>query len=359
MSQKAVPFSNYNRDISTMPAPSGFYSLYYSDVPKRARIITHFHYTIELMLVMSGTVSVSVEGVVYPMREGDIAIVQPGRMHRTLIHTPDKLYSRYVLHLDPEFVREMIAQQGLSEAGFDYLFRNGVLTCSRADTLFVSSLLERLHTLEHENRDEAASSWTILFPKGSREEMLRILNNGSYDVPVMKVRGPNGLLPQYAYAKCLLQELLLYFAMHTGNVRQQIVPLTNPLVEKTIQYINEHYREPDLSLGAMAQALFVSQGYLCRMFKKYSGGSVYNYVIQKRLRDAQEYLRGGAGVLDACIQCGFRDYSSFLKEFRAAYGITPREYVAQCRALTPAWRAEDAKTPPAPKKQADGGNDTL
>ena len=74
---------------------------------------------------------------------------------------------------------------------------------------------------------------------------------------------------------------------------------------------------------------------------------MYNYVIQKRLRDAQEYLRSGAGVLDACIQCGFREYSSFLKEFRAAYNMTPREYVAQCRALTPAWRAKDAKTPPA------------
>ena len=345
MSKEAVPFSSYDRDISTMGASSGFYSLYYSDVPKRARIMTHFHRTIEIMLVMSGTVSVSVEGEIYPMREGDISIVQPGLMHRTLIHTPDKQYIRYVLHLNPAFAHELFRQEGVNDEGFGYLFQTGVLRCNREDTLFASSLLERLHTIEFENKGGVATEDAVLTMTGSKRQGKD--PEGDYDVLTMMTHDEKGVLLQYVYAKCLLQELLLYFAMHTGKVRQQTVPLTNPLVEKTIQYINEHYRDPDLSLGAMAQALFVSQGYLCRTFKKYSGGSVYNYVIQKRLGAAQEYLRGGAGVLDACIQCGFRDYSSFLKEFRAAFGMTPREYVAQCRALTPAWRAENAKTPPA------------
>ena len=36
-------------------------------------------------------------------------------------------------------------------------------------------------------------------------------------------------------------------------------------------------------------------------------------------------------VLDACNASGFTNYSSFLKSFRALYGVTPTEYRAQLR----------------------------
>lgn len=314
MSQKSAPFNAYNQTISCLRSMSSFFSLYYSDVPQNAHILTHFHHSIELMLVMSGTVSVSVEGELYPMREGDISIVQPGRMHRTLIHTPDKQYVRYVLHLSPSFIHDLLRRQQLDEAAFDYLFRNCVLHCNRESTLFASSLMERLHTIDCKNR---ASVHSTDGPAG--------------DLPMIQKYSPNSsyVLPQYAYAECLVQELLLYFAMYESSATRQTVPVTNPLVEKTVQYINEHFREPKLSLQQIAQALFVSQGYLCRMFKKYTGGSVYNFIIQKRLAESQLLLRSGQGVLDTCIQCGFSDYSSYLKAFRAAYNMTPREYAAR------------------------------
>ena len=38
-----------------------------------------------------------------------------------------------------------------------------------------------------------------------------------------------------------------------------------------------------------------------------------------------------ASVLDACNASGFTNYSSFLKSFRALYGVTPTEYRAQLR----------------------------
>lgn len=319
MSKKITACFNYDREIPLMEVIPNFYSLYYSDIPGQAHIQTHFHRTIEVMLVVSGTVSVSVEGAVYSMQEGDLSVVQPGRMHRTLIHTPGKQYIRYVLHLDPDFIRDFIRRKGLDAGAFDYLFRCCVLHCRREDTLFASSLLERLYTLQLLHAAQDTPSFQCLT---------------GYSTMPMQSYAQDGktTLPQYAYAQCLVEELLLYFAIYNNQVKPQTIPLTNPLVEKIIEYINENYLDPNLSLKQVAQAMFVSQGYLSRTFKKYSGGSLYNYVIQKRLAYSQTMLQNNAGVLDACIQSGFRDYSSFLKAFRAAYQLTPREYVARCRA---------------------------
>lgn len=192
MSKKAIPFPGYERNISTQEAPSGFFSLYYSDVPKKAQIRTHFHHTIEVMLVLSGTVSVSVEGELFPMREGDISIVQPGRMHRTLIHTPDKQYIRYVLHLNPSFVKDFIGRQGLDAADFEYLFRCCVLHCSRETTLFASSLLERLHTIEYENTGQTLSG-NVLFGGQPRQAPVPGSVVTNYDVLTIQTHTEDGM----------------------------------------------------------------------------------------------------------------------------------------------------------------------
>ena len=48
----------------------------------------------------------------------------------------------------------------------------------------------------------------------------------------------------------------------------------------------------------------------------------------------QEFRYGlvaGKSVLDACMESGFSDYSSFVKSFRKLYGITPAEYREQLK----------------------------
>ena len=62
----------------------------------------------------------------------------------------------------------------------------------------------------------------------------------------------------------------------------------------------------------------------------------HNATLDPHLADQMGVKRGlrnadGTGVLDACTASGFANYSSFLKSFRALYGITPAEYRAQLR----------------------------
>ena len=49
------------------------------------------------------------------------------------------------------------------------------------------------------------------------------------------------------------------------------------------------------------------------------------------MQHCRNAIAAGFSVLDACTASGFTNYSSFLKSFRALYGITPSEYRAALR----------------------------
>jgi AraC-like DNA-binding protein len=62
------------------------------------------------------------------------------------------------------------------------------------------------------------------------------------------------------------------------------------------------------------------------MFKSYTGSSIYNFVMYKRLEYSKQLLKEGKPVLNACMNSGFTDYTSYLKAFKKTYKITPTEY---------------------------------
>ncbi len=95
-----------------------------------------------------------------------------------------------------------------------------------------------------------------------------------------------------------------------------------------IRYINSHVTEP-LTLDDLASSFHVSKYYLLREFKKYTGISVHQYLIIRRIFVSQEMIRRGTKPKEACFQCGFTDYSSFYRAFKAKVGMSPEQY-RQC-----------------------------
>ena len=49
-------------------------------------------------------------------------------------------------------------------------------------------------------------------------------------------------------------------------------------------------------------------------------------MIIRRVMNAQELIRQGVKPRDACAQCGFSDYSSFYRAFKARTGLSPEQY---------------------------------
>ena len=70
----------------------------------------------------------------------------------------------------------------------------------------------------------------------------------------------------------------------------------------------------------------MSKYHFLRKFKELTGVTAHAFVMNKRLIRACELLKKGESVTTAYQSTGFGDYSVFLRNFRAAFGIAPGQY---------------------------------
>ena len=54
--------------------------------------------------------------------------------------------------------------------------------------------------------------------------------------------------------------------------------------------------------------------------------TAHNFVLNKRLIRAGEELSRGRGVTEVWQEAGFTDYSSFLRNFKRTFGVSPGKY---------------------------------
>ena len=99
-----------------------------------------------------------------------------------------------------------------------------------------------------------------------------------------------------------------------------------PAVRKTRRYIRSHYGE-NLKLSVLADNAGLSTYYLSSLFQKSSGGSITDYILSVRTKQAERYLLySDLSVSDIAGLCGFSDAGYFTKRFRKATGMTPESY---------------------------------
>lgn len=133
--------------------------------------------------------------------------------------------------------------------------------------------------------------------------------------------------------QCELVELQLLIEQSVVNRQVQAPNATSALVGKAVDYLEFHYTDPRLTVAGLAQYTYTSREHLSRVFKEYTMESVHGYLTNLRMQHCRRAIADGKSVLDACLESGFSNYSSFLKSFRSMYGITPAEYRAQLKAL--------------------------
>lgn len=99
------------------------------------------------------------------------------------------------------------------------------------------------------------------------------------------------------------------------------------LAQALMLYIHQHLCET-LSLGELSAKFYVSESYLCRVFKEAHGVTIGKYVQCCRLELAQKLLLQGNSVTDTCERSGFGDYTNFIKMFTHEKGVSPKKFYA-------------------------------
>ena len=74
----------------------------------------------------------------------------------------------------------------------------------------------------------------------------------------------------------------------------------------------------------LCEKFFVSKYYLCHIFKESTGLTVHEYVKQKRLNLAKEFVSDGKTLTEAAILSGFSDYSSFYRAYTKEHNQKPK-----------------------------------
>jgi AraC-like DNA-binding protein len=105
-----------------------------------------------------------------------------------------------------------------------------------------------------------------------------------------------------------------------------------PWVETLRQGIDEKFFQPH-HLETLANGVRVSVAYLCRIFRAYTGKTVIQYLVERRIQAAMWKLsEGDEKVLSIALACGFNDLAYFNRAFKRIVGVTPSAYRKRMRA---------------------------
>jgi YesN/AraC family two-component response regulator len=109
-------------------------------------------------------------------------------------------------------------------------------------------------------------------------------------------------------------------------VRQHMTRNYSVTVQKAILYINEDL-SAELNLSEIAGHLNVNSSYLSALFKKETGSTITEYIMNHRISHAINLLESTRLQIQTVAQlCGFEDVHYFSRIFKKVTGRTPRQY---------------------------------
>jgi len=101
----------------------------------------------------------------------------------------------------------------------------------------------------------------------------------------------------------------------------------NHLVRAALAYMKQHCSEQHLSLGEVADHVYVSQWHLSKLLNRETGQSFFDLLGSLRIGRAKELLADPSmRILDVAEATGFSDVAHFSRSFKRIAGCTPGEY---------------------------------
>jgi AraC-like DNA-binding protein len=245
----------------------------------------HRHNAYEIYLFLKGSVHFYVDHRCYPMQCGDLLVISPEEMHRTLI-LDETEYERITINLKKSYLCQLST------------VRTNLLSCFDQRPEGISSIIHL-----HNDQLNQLLFWT------SQIEEAADCNMYGADVRT------NAAMAQ-------LLVLINQWFQQNSFVPQDIMP---ELVRRTMEYIELNITQ-EITLGQLAEEFYMNSTSISRQFKKHTGLTLRSYILGRRIELAKQHLTEGMSITDACFQSGFSDYANFIRSFTKIVGISPGKY---------------------------------
>ncbi|MCI1945771.1 AraC family transcriptional regulator [Clostridium luticellarii] len=247
----------------------------------------HYHDFNKIVIFISGRTTYLIEGNSYSLKPWDILLINNRDIHRALID-PDKTYERIILWSNPDFLIKHNDSCNL-------------LSCFELASKQRFNLL-RLEGLPLETIKR------LLF------DMEAALKNKDLGYKVL--------------LDSLFIQLMVYMNrlfLSQRNLKELSDIKCDENIDSVLNYINKNLKG-NLSIDNIASQFYMSKYYLMHKFRKQTGYTIHNYILQKRLIMSNLLIKKGKSIMEACLESGFNDYSNFSRAFKKMFGLSPREY---------------------------------
>ena len=243
--------------------------------------VQHTHNCSELFYVIEGRGQFLIENRTYPVSVNDLVIVNPNVLHTEVSLNASPL--RYIV----------LGVEGLE------------LTASS----------------DYDNKN-----FCIINFKNIRETILHYLQNMLWEIE----NKPTG----YEVVCQDLMEILIVLLGRQTNFSTMLTPInkkTTRLCGTTKRYIDNHYQE-NITLDLLAEVNHISKYHLAHAFTEEYGISPINYLISKRITEAEHLLKTTDFSLSLISSTtGFSSSSYFAQIFKKQKGMSPTQFRKQSR----------------------------
>lgn len=257
-------------------------SIYFNRMKNMPANYYHWHQCVEILSVSQGVGIALMEHQQYTVKPGRIFIFPPGKLHKVFVEQNARnIYHRTTLHFNApqieQYLRDFPRQQMLLRQ-----------LCARGEKARV-------------------------FDVGDVQPVIETLLSRFEE----QIKSQTFSISDSAFLVMQLISLLPHQAQATGQ---------NTFSVSIIRWIETHFHQR-CSLEDIASEMGCSRGHASRRFHEETGGTIQEYLMMRRIRQACELLLHTNGsVRDIAAQVGFSEYSWFITSFRKNMGKTPLQY---------------------------------
>ena len=238
----------------------------------------HSHYFAELFYVVRGEGSFMVEDKIFPVKEGDLVIINPNVEH---------------------------TEKSLNASPLEYV------------VLGIDGLAFSF------NKKDAEVPFSVFNFHDNKQRIQFYMTNMLTEIEEQK--------PEYELICQNLLEVLLIQIMRNANyhlIAADIVmsKMINKECSRVKRYLDSNYME-HITLDKLAEFTHMNKYYLIHAFTKYSGMSPISYLNYRRIEESKNLLETtDISIAQISNGIGFSSQAYFAQAFKKEQGISPNEY---------------------------------
>lgn len=246
----------------------------------------HYHDFDKLILILNGNVKYIIEGREYELLPFDFVIVNRFDIHKPVYEASEGKheYDRIILYLNHDF-------------------------------------LEKYGLLDAFNKTKEIESYVVRFPANISTKIYDAFGKIEEDLKVEDKEYAGHLSTRIDVLSALIEFNKACISEELGFTQEARY---NRKVIDIIEYINKNLSK-DLTIERLSDHFYMSKYHMMRVFKQETGYSVHQYVSEKRILFARTLIMSGMPATSACLEAGFKDYSSFSRAFKLQLGMLPSE----------------------------------